>query len=139
MAEFADLSERITRRLTIDESGCWVWGGCCTRGYGVITVGSTKDNSRRTRRVHRLVYELLVGPIPAGLELDHLCRVRGCANPAHLEAVTHRENVLRGEGLPARNAVKTHCPQGHRYTADNTYLTCRGGRMCRTCSKARAS
>jgi hypothetical protein len=83
-----------------------------------------------------LVYELLVGPVGADLTLDHLCRNRACVNPDHLEPVTIAVNVLRGESPPARNARKTHCPQGHEYTPDNTYYNQKGWRACATCSKA---
>jgi hypothetical protein len=108
--------------------GCWVWNGApMNTGYGQY----------RNRLAHRLVYELLVGPIPESLTLDHLCRNRICVNPAHLEPVTFKENVLRGESLPARNARKTHCPQGHPYDEENTYVSPRGWRQCRTCIRER--
>ena len=74
---------------------CWLWeGNIATNSYGLYTANFS--GQRQTKRAHRLAYELMVGPIPDGLELDHLCRVRNCVNPAHLEAVTHQENVLRG-------------------------------------------
>jgi hypothetical protein len=82
---------------------------------------------------HRLVYEELVGPIPEGMELDHLCRNTSCVNPAHLEPVPHRVNVLRGVGPTAENAVKTECVNGHPLTGRNLCIRKEGGRKCRTC------
>jgi hypothetical protein len=77
-----------------------------------------------------------VGKIPEGLQIDHLCRVRECANPAHLEAVTCRENLLRGDTVTAHNANKTHCVNGHEYTPENTAITRDGCRRCRICHRA---
>lgn len=84
---------------------------------------------------HRYAYEHFIGPIPEGLQVDHLCRVRNCVNPDHLEAVTCRENVLRGDGVAAANARATHCPQGHAYDEANTYTWTNGGRHCRACAR----
>jgi hypothetical protein len=124
-------------------SPCWIWlGAKVTGGYGMATV------RYRTRMVHKLFYERANGPVASGLELDHLCRDRACVNPAHLEPVTSRVNILRGEGLSAKNARKTHCSYGHEYTPENTYLRPDGARQCRACrprlnrrfrSKARAT
>lgn len=91
---------------------------------------------------HRAVYEHLRGPIPVGLELDHLCRNTRCVNPAHLEPVTHRENALRGVGVSAINAAKTHCKYGHDLTnPDNYWLKAYGNavatRICKACKRAR--
>ena len=108
--------------------GCWLWTASTNwRGYGEFRLEG------KNRAAHRLAYESEVGPIPDGYEIDHLCRVRNCVNPAHLEAVTHRENLLRGETLPARAAAKTHCPQGHPYSGDNLYVYPSGKRRCVTC------
>ena len=91
-------------------NGCWLWTGACSRrGYGAILADFP---DRRMLCAHRAAYEMLVGPIPDGLQLDHLCRNRPCVNPAHLEPVTGRENVLRGTGFAAENAAKTHCVRG---------------------------
>lgn len=112
-------------------NGCWVWTAAGDgRGYGVFWDG------RRQVRAHRFAYSLWHGPAPAGLDIDHLCRNRGCVNPAHLRAVSRRENVLCGEGHTARNASKTHCPRGHAYSEENTYAH-RGSRHCRECCRAR--
>lgn len=119
--------ERLLSRLAIDPSGCLLWTGAkSTGGYAVIRING------RLRYAHRLMYEMFAGPVPEGLQLDHLCRVHHCANPAHLEPVTSRENSLRGTGIPARNAAKTHCPAKHPYDEANTYRR-HGRRYCRTC------
>ena len=111
---------------------CWLWTACKHRaGYGFFRVGG------RNLYAHRWAYELLVGQIPPDLELDHLCRVPACVNPAHLEAVTPRVNTLRGLGPAALNSQKTHCPQGHPYDTENTFLRTSGRRLCRTCHRAR--
>lgn len=119
----------------VDEGGeddCWLWQRRLTsRGYGQMRGFDGQVSS------HRFAYELLVGPVPEGLQLDHLCRNRACCNPAHLEPVTVRENLLRGETINARNAGKTHCVHGHEYTPENTYLDGKG-RQCRTCRAERA-
>lgn len=113
--------------------GCWVWTagkiGGVRGGYGSFKLEG------RSVRAHRFSYETLVGPIPDGLELDHLCRVRACVNPAHLEPVTSRENSLRGDTFQARNAAKTECPQGHSYDEANTYVDSKGKRHCRICNR----
>lgn len=85
--------------------------------------------------VHRKVYELLVGPIPDGMTIDHLCRNRKCCNPDHLEVVTMRENVLRGTGPTAEKYRQTHCIRGHLLSGDNLYITPQGRRECRECCR----
>ena len=112
---------------------CWEWTGCTVRGgYGIIG----GERGRERVYVHRAAYELMKGPIPDGLYIDHLCRNPRCCNPAHLEPVTHRENTLRGVSPPAVNIKKTHCLRGHEFTEANTYRW-KGTRICRTCSDAR--
>lgn len=85
------LPERFWRRVQEQEGGCWLWVGTVDRGYGLLSVDG------KTVRAHRYSYETLVGPIPDGLQIDHLCRNRGCVNPAHLEPVTQVENIRRGD------------------------------------------
>jgi hypothetical protein len=110
---------------------CIIWPGSrYSTGYGRVW----RDG--RMQSAHRAAYQDAYGPIPEGLVLDHLCRVRLCVNPDHLEPVTHRVNILRGVGASARNVVKTHCPRGHAFTTENTYLNPRGFRVCRECHRA---
>ena len=111
-------------------SGCWEWQGSRTPdGYGRINSGGRGV----PLPAHRVSYELHVGPIPEGFEIDHLCKNPGCVNPAHLEAVTHKENIRRGLSPAALNARKTHCVNGHEFTSENTKIE-RRGRKCRTCA-----
>jgi hypothetical protein len=125
--------ERIEARTQIDpQTGCWNWTGTLRPdGYGVIVRG---DKSGRLVRAHRLAYQTLVGPIPKGLVIDHLCRNKACVNPDHLEAVTQRVNTLRGSSPVARRSEQTHCVNGHELAGDNIYIhPQRGTRNCRTC------
>lgn len=127
-----DLPERIASKIQIDANGCWLWTACIKpEGYGQIWWNGS------TRNAHRVVYRLFVGEIPAGLQLDHLCRVRHCVNPAHLEPVTNRENVLRGDTIPAKCAARTHCPEGHPLAGDNLLPSKLklGWRVCLTCHR----
>lgn len=112
-----------------DAKGCWLWQGSTSDGYGLFAVGG------KTNLAHRYSYAHLIGPIPEGLTLDHLCRVRACVNPAHLEPVTRGENVLRGTGCVAQNARKTHCLNGHPLDGENLlrHEIKRGHRRCRIC------
>jgi hypothetical protein len=109
---------------------CWPWlGKINDGGYGIIWGGA--DNPRELR-AHRVMYEIHRGPIPDGLDLDHLCRVRHCVNPAHLEPVTRRENLRRS---PIIDWDRTHCKRGHEFTEANTYITRSGYRNCRECHR----
>lgn len=98
---------------------CWLWTAGTTRnGYAMFHLD--RSSQRRTVYAHKFAYEALVALVPAGLDLDHLCRTRRCVNPLHLEPVTRAENVARG--MEARNGDRDLCPQGHQYDAENTYL-----------------
>ena len=123
--------------MTRRSDPCWLWtANRKSGGYGQLTL-----NGKR-RLAHRLVYELMVGPIPDGMQLDHLCRQRGCVNPGHLRVCTLRENSRApgsktGRATGARNRAKTHCPKGHEYNDANTYRA-KGERSCRTCGRVSA-
>ncbi len=135
------LPKEFWAQLRPRRSGCWEWvGGSTANGYGRARL-TPGDNGRTV--AHRVAYLRLVGPVPRGLELDHLCRNRLCCNPAHLEAVTHQENMRRSpitqsafaNRVAAQKSI-THCPSGHEYTEDNTRNDKRGCRVCRTCQRA---
>ncbi len=121
-------TERIkfeSRYIPVTESGCWLWlAGCTSGGYGAIRISGLQTGA------HRVAYELYRGTIPEELCIDHLCRVRCCVNPWHMETVTLGENAIRGSD----HHLITHCPRGHPYSGHNLYLT-KGGkeRECRIC------
>lgn len=116
---------------------CWLWTGAIDAGgYGAFAAPLETGGRARYILAHRYAHEFLKGPIPDGLTIDHLCRVRNCVNPDHLEAVTTRENTVRGISPPARNAVKTHCKHGHIFDEANT-RTSSGFRACRACETVR--
>ena len=125
----SDVKGRFWRNVSLpDENDCMLWRGCevgC--GYGEI------QHLGERYRAHRFSYTLLVGPIPEGLVVDHLCRNRRCVNPEHLEPVTAAENFRRGVGPAAINGRKTECPQGHPLSGENVYRDPKGKRRCRTC------
>jgi hypothetical protein len=110
-------------------SGCWLWEGAWAGlGYGALKI------NKRMFLAHRVVYEYSFGLIPAGLQLDHKCRIKCCVNPEHLEPVTAQENTLRNKGLAAQNAAKTHCIKGHLLSPENTYVYRNGRRRhCKIC------
>lgn len=121
---------RFLERVSESPSGCWLWNGATSpKGYGQFrfTVGRGTPG-----RAHRWAYTRWVGLIPEGLTLDHLCRVRRCVNPAHLEPATIAENVHRAA------ALRTHCGAGHEWTAENIYRPpSTGYRTCRSCARER--
>ena len=107
---------------------CWLWNGSVDNGgYGRLGINNT------VKMAHRAVYELLVGEIPEGLEIDHLCKVRNCVNPAHLEPVSRKENCLRSDSPWAENARKTSCKYGHPFDEENTYQISPTRRSCKKC------
>jgi hypothetical protein len=117
-------------KVSIQQNRCWLWtGGKARGGYG-------KFSSRgKTRLAHRYAYEQFIAAIPPGKQLDHLCRNRACCNPLHLEPVTCKENLMRGNTLQRENAAKTECPKGHAYTEENTYRYPDGRRRCIACRR----
>jgi len=128
------LPGRFMARVRIDEHGCWIWTGGTggKTGYGKFNVRVAPGQWRMVS-THRYAYEQIIGPVPDGMQLDHLCRVRLCCNPEHLEPVTRRVNQSRG----IKGALTTHCPQGHPYDETNTLRRANGHRRCRTCHSQR--
>jgi hypothetical protein len=118
-----------------DMGPCWLWTASIvsTTGYGQFGVAKGS-----TATAHRWAWESVNGPVPQGLQLDHLCRVRACVRPDHLEPVTQRENLLRGETVVARAAAATHCPAGHAYAGDNLRIRASGHRACVECDRRRS-
>lgn len=129
--------KRFERKFIVAPSGHWIWTATTTpNGYGQMD----------KKYAHRLSYEFYVGPIPEGLVIDHLCRVRNCVNPAHLQPVTQKTNFDRGIAKQAvrasnsrRGQARTHCPHGHEYTEENTHHETKGNgnviRRCKTCRR----
>jgi hypothetical protein len=124
------IMEKIGDKILVGD-GCWEWIGG-TQGYR-FQYGVVKHRNRKML-AHRIVYQLLRGPIPEGLVLDHLCRNPRCVNPGHLEPVTIGENVLRGEGPAARVARRTHCFRGHEKIPENMQVRPNGTRYCKVCA-----
>jgi hypothetical protein len=128
------LSERFWPKVGVTDH-CWFWLGAVFKNS---RYGACRGETGRTRSAHRVAYELTYGPIPKGMTIDHLCRVRRCVNPTHLEVVTLADNIRRG--VPYYT-LKTHCPLGHEYTPENTYVSpnpkYKSARNCRTCMALR--
>jgi hypothetical protein len=113
-------------------SGCWIWIGADDGGrYGNAWVNG------KLVKAHRASYEMHRGPIPAGMQIDHLCRVKCCVNPDHLEAVTDAENRQRAKSWNP-NRLKRECPEGHPYSGDNLHIRPNGNRRCKHCSRVSA-
>lgn len=143
---FDERSARFFWRKVKKTDSCWLWTGSTHEGYG--TLRRTRGGRQKKFQAHRFAYELLVGPIPEGMTLDHLCHNndkecqagndcihRRCVNPAHLEPTPNIKNILRGKGWTAKNARKTHCPHGHEYNAKNTFININGSRVCIICRR----
>lgn len=131
-----DAVAHIRARTITTDTDCWIWLQCRNRaGYGEVNLS---NYSHVSKLVHVIMYTETFGPVPDGMELDHLCRTRECCNPAHLEPVTHLTNIERGEWRQRCAeywANRTHCESGHEYTAANTYIRPDGRRRCRTCNR----
>jgi hypothetical protein len=135
------LRDRLYARLEPDPCGCLLWTRARdAKGYGRIAVRG-QDGKIRSGYVHIAAWVLEKGPVPAGFELDHVkargCLHRHCANVAHMEVLTHKENLMRGGGVGAVNAAKECCPADHPYDEANTYIDKRGCRICRACRRDR--
>jgi hypothetical protein len=136
MFTFGDsrIPHRYWEKVTELPNGCWQWDGHRSPGgYGQCKAKAL--TGQRVIVAHRMFYLVLVGPIPDGLQLDHLCRHPSCVNPSHMEIVTARENTLRGTSMVAQNAQKTHCKRGHEFTSENTRLLKNDARECRQCRR----
>lgn len=132
--DLSRLPDNFISKVKHSPTGCWEWVGGRTRGgYGTYKL----PNYGGSWLAHRYAYEALIGPIPAGLQIDHLCCNKACVNPAHLEPVTGKENVRRGLLEPSpHHKFKTHCPRGHEYSVENTQIR-RGRRHCSSCQRTR--
>ena len=136
-ADLQRLRTRFDEKWTPEpNTGCYLWTASVNNGgYGIF--GFRVDGRTRAVGAHRLNYEMTFGPIAEDLDIDHKCRIRSCVNPAHLEAVSHRENMRRGNAMMGLNARKTHCLRGHEFSPENTRPHGNGNRSCRACEKIR--
>lgn len=114
--------------VIVDSSGCWLWQGALAQGYGHLKVKG------KSHPAHRFGYEMLIESIPPELVCDHLCRVRHCVNPDHIDITDHKTNILRGVGRGAKEARQTECKQGHPLNGENLRIDTRGRRVCQTCT-----
>lgn len=120
------LQEKLLNNIQIQpESECWIWQGYLSKGYGRVRVGTKRI------LVHRASYESFIGRIPSNMTIDHICNNTACINPNHLRPSSQRENILRGNGLAARNRSKELCKRGHKYD----YVSLQGKRQCTICAK----
>jgi len=123
---------RFREKYYICDDGHWLWTANTDKdGYAIFGI------SGKNGKAHRISYAHYVGEIPDGFQIDHLCRIKNCVNPEHLEAVTPRENTMRGNTAARWNAEKTHCVRGHPFDEENT-VPQPGGRSCRECGRARS-
>jgi HNH endonuclease len=134
--------QRFWRFVEINADGCWQWTGAIRSGTsgnggGYANFHAIDHTGARHRYAHRFAYSAFRAAIPRKMDMDHLCRNRACCNPDHLEVVTHRENIRRGEGPVGENGAKTHCKRGHPFDEANTWRDKNGGRYCRACHAAR--
>ena len=122
--------DRFDSKMKKGESGCWEWIGCkSSKRYGCFSL------NRQRVYAHCFAYYRANHTIDPSLDVDHECNNKVCVNPEHLKQKTRKENVLRGESIPATNARKTHCIRGHKFTKANTYIRKNGGRTCMKCLK----
>lgn len=137
MVDFSRLPKRFRDKVSIMQNGCWEWTAAKSKGHGRFW----DSQAGRIVQAHRFSYETLIGPIPQRKDLDHLCRNKPCVNPLHLEPVTRRVNCQRGDsGVPTGvlQRAKTHCPKGHPYNEENTYIRPKDPykrRCCRACNR----
>lgn len=123
--------QRLWAKVATDANGCWIWTAAINHnGYGLF-LGPRDQGMPAFNAAHRWAFVAAVGPIPEGMTLDHLCYVRACVNPAHLEPVTIEENIRRA------TSRRTGCKRGHAYTPENTYVGSDGYRKCRRCKADR--
>lgn len=135
--------DRFLEKFKVDlKTGCWIWTGSKSNqkgtqgGYGNIFLYKTKQTNKTVKMLaHRFSYMMFVGPIPDDKEIDHICRVHICVNPAHLRTVSRRENLLLGETFAAHHASKRKCKYGHPFSPENIWYDKNGSRQCKTCRK----